>query len=158
MEPSDTEDALDLSKLSFSLPAPSTQAVSTVVTTRQVYAESGKLALFTNPSQSAHYPARRFIPSPEGLFQRIRTNDNKDGWEAETLWNTGNNLDLAIASIHELALALNSGDSNSAVEVTSVLNHYLTAAYERIQERVDFFTKSLESGKSEAILLQKYLR
>ena len=66
-------------------------------------------------------------------------------------------LVISYAAIHDLALALNSADYNYAIQVTSLLKKYLTAAYECIQERVDFFTDSLEYEKSEAIQLQKYL-
>lgn len=160
--PNDTtknnEAVFKISNLSYHRPAPSAEAVSTAASTGQTYAESGKLTLFKKPAQLAHFPSNRFVPASEGLFGRIKTNDTRDSWEAETLWNTGYNLEVSLAALHELATVVSTKDINGAIEATSVLHHYLLAAYQRVQERVDFFTDPFASGKSEAILLQKYLR
>lgn len=80
-----TAKILKISNLSYQLPDSSAEAVSTVASTRTTYAESGKLALFKNPAQLAHFPSNRFVPKHEGLFGQIKDNDTRDGWEAETL-------------------------------------------------------------------------
>lgn len=50
------------------------------------------------------------------------------------------------------------GDTASITDEFSVLYHYLQEGYENTKERIEFFAESLESGKSNAILLHKYLR
>lgn len=157
-DPGSAAEKFKISNLSFSLPAPSASAVSSVLSIRQAYAESGKLTLFNKPGHLAQFPSRRFVPEPEGLFRRIKDSDNRDGWEAEVLWNTGYNLEVSLAALHDLSKAISTSDLDAATESISVLHHFLVSGYERLQERLDFFADSLESGKSEAILLQKYLR
>ena len=106
----------------------------------------------------APFPSKRFIPEPEKPFGRIKEADTRDVWEAEVLWNIGYNTENALAASHKVAEALSARNIQAATEAFSVLHHYLQASYERVQERVDFFSDSVEFGKSEAVLLQKYLR
>ena len=63
-----------------------------------------------------------------------------------------------MAAFHELEKTISDKELNAITEQAAVFNHLVYPAYERIQELVEFFTDFLESGKSEAILLQKYLR
>lgn len=156
--PSSSAEVYKVGTLQFSLPPPSTTAVAEVLTTRHAYGETGKLNLFIKPPTLPPYPSSRFIPTPDGLFGRIKTSDNRDSWEAEILWNIGHNQECALAASHKVAEALAAGDIAAATDAFAVVHHYTNASYSRVQERVDFFADALESGKSEAILLQKYLR
>jgi hypothetical protein len=74
------------------------------------------------------------------------------------VWSTGYNIEMALAAMHKLTEAYGDGDLAQVTEFASVLNHYLKHDYLRLQERRDFFTDAAENGRSEAILLQKYLR
>lgn len=151
-------EAYKVGTLQFTLPPPSANTVAEVLSTRQAYGETGKLNLFEKPRHLAPYPSTRFIPEPEGLFNRIKSADTRDGWESEVLWNIGHNQENALAACHKVAEALAAGDASAATDAFSIVHHFTQSTYERVTERVDFFTDALDSGKSEAILLQKYLR
>ena len=144
--------------LQVTLPVLSAQGIADTVATQQLYGETGKLNLFQIPTHLAPFSSKRFIPESEKLFGRIRDADPRDGWEAKVLWNFGYDTEHALAASHKVAEALSSGNRQAATEAFSVLHHYLQASYERVQERLDFFSDSVESGKSEAVLPQKYLR
>lgn len=147
-----------LRKRHFTLPPPSASSIAETFAARQAYGETGKLNLFEKPRTLAPSPSTPFIPEPDGLFHRIKSSDTRDGWEAEVIWDLGYKHENALAASHKIAEALAAGNIATATEAFSVLHHFLLASYERIQERVEFFADSIESGKSEAILLQKYLR
>ena len=144
--------------LQFSLPTPTTRSISKVLETRLAYGDTGKLNQFGKPKHIVPFPAKRFIPEPAGLFGRIKESDTRDCHEAEVLWNIGHDAEVATAAFHQVAEALTEKNWTALTEALSVAYHFHKSAYERVQERVDFFADSLESGKSEAILLQKYLR
>lgn len=83
---------------------------------------------------------------------------NRPAYEAEALWNVGKNYESALASVHRVTEALAAKDFQAATEALAYLHQFLEATYSRVLELVDFFTDSVESSKSEAILLQKELR
>jgi hypothetical protein len=60
--------------------------------------------------------------------------------------------------MHKVTEAVADGYLARVTDFASVLNHFLQHAYLHLQERRDFFADAVENGKSEAILLQKYLR
>lgn len=157
-QPAESPAVYRVGTLQFSLPPPSNSTVADVLSTRHAYGETGKLNQFPKPPTLPPYPSTRFIPAPEGLFGRIKTSDTRDSWEAEVLWNIGHNQENALAASHKVAEALAAGDITAATDAFAVVHHFTTASYSRVQERIDFFADALESGKSEAILLQKYLR
>lgn len=72
--------------------------------------------------------------------------------------NTSFNLKVAHIPVHELAKPVADKVPDAASEATAFLHHFLSAAYERIQERLDFSADFLESGKFKSIMLQKYRR
>lgn len=117
-----------------------------------------KLNLVYKPSHLAPFPSQRLILESERLFGRIKNADAQDGLEAGLLWNIGYNAETALSAPHKVTEALAAGHTSDATDAFSVLYHYLQASYERVQERINFFADSVESGKSEAVLLQKYLR
>lgn len=54
--------------------------------------------------------------------------------------------------------ALANKDLDAALEAIAVLHHFLSAANERMQKRLNFFANSLESARSDTILFHKGLR
>lgn len=144
--------------LQFSLPPPSTTAVSEVFSTRNDYGETVKHTLFPKPPTLPPFPTTRFIPTPDGLLGSIKTSDNRDSWEAEVLWNIGKNQECVLATSHKVAEALVAWDVAADTDAFAVVHHYTNASFSRIKERIDFFAEALESGKSETILMQKDLR
>lgn len=144
--------------LHYSLPAPSAAAVSDVLAIKAAYAETGQLNRYLKPAVLAPFPSTRFVPTDDGQYHRIKAADTRDGHEAEVLWNQGYNAEHSLACMHKISEALADGDLAQVTHYLSVLNHYLVSNQQRVHERIDFFTYALESGKSEAILLQKYLK
>ena len=157
-QPPASPGAYAVGTLQFTLPAPSANTVAKALAIRQAYGDTGKLNLFEKPKTVAPYPAKRFIPEPAGLFGRIKNADARDGFEAEVLWNLGHDSEVATAAFHQVAQAIADKDWDAVTEAVALAYQFHKAGYERVKERVDFFADSLESGKAEAILLQKYLR
>lgn len=126
--------------------------------TRQANDDTGKLNRYHKLSILPPIPSKCFFPEPEGLFGRIKSDDTRNGWEAEVLWNIRHNCENALASSRKVAEALAVNDVAGATNALSVLYDYLNASYESLQELLEFFADTLDSGKLEAIILQKYLR
>lgn len=149
----------DARLLRYTVPAPSALTVARAQATRSVYAEeAGRLNYFKKSSFFPPFPDKRFIPEDTGVFKKIRDSDRHNGWEVETLWNIRENHENLLAAFHGLANALVSKDLTLPLEAFAVANHYALSAHERVQERIDFFSDWVESGKSEALLLQRYFR
>jgi hypothetical protein len=144
--------------LAYSLAPPGAAAISEVVGIRHAYAEQAQLSLFNKPTSYPPYPSTVFVPEDAGLYTKIHSSDLRDGHEAEVMWNTGFNLEMALAAMHKVTESIYDGDLARVTDFSSVLDHFLQNAYLRLQERRDFFTDAAENGKAEAILLQKYLR
>lgn len=73
------------------------------------------------------------------------------------MWNDGHNTQKVLSISQKLAGSLTNKGLSAATEAFSLFNHYLSTTCERVNERVDFFADALQSGKTEAILLLKYL-
>lgn len=144
--------------LHFTLPPRSSDALTETLAVRAAYQDRAKLGHFQKPQQYAPFPSTQFEPEDVEVYGRIRSADQRDGREAESLWNVGYNLKVAISGVHQLADSLANGEVGSATEYLSVLSHFLEAGYSRLQERKDFFCYGAENGKSESILLDRYLR
>lgn len=96
VEPPSAVEAFKVGQLCFQLPSPSTDAMTSVLSLRHSYSETGKLNQFRKPGSICQYPDKRFIPEPEGFFDRIKSPDTRDGWEAQFLWNTGHKKEHSI--------------------------------------------------------------
>ena len=101
-----TLEAYKVGTLQFSLPNPPEQSVAQVLNCRRAYGRTGKLNTFEKSSSLAPYPAKRFIPEPEGLFRRIKDADQRDSYEAEVLWNIGHDYEVQVAAFHQIAVAI----------------------------------------------------
>ena len=76
----------------------------------------------------------------------------------ETLWDIGENHENLLAAFHVSTNALVAKDFTQALEAFAVPNYHALAAHEHVQERIDFSSDCVECGKSQALLLQRYLR
>lgn len=86
---------------------------------------------------------------------QIKDADVCNRHEAKVLWNTGNSTEAGCAAFHQIPEAIESKDLAAITADVSAAYHFNKSTHERAQERVDFFTDSLESGNSEVTLLQK---
>lgn len=129
-----------------------------VISTSHGYAERGKLNLFEKHRTLTPHTLNRFTLETEGLFGRIKTSDTRDGWESEVLRNIDHNQENALDGAHKVAEGLFAGDYSAATEAFSVFDQLIQASWNPVTERVDLFAEAFESGKSEANIIQKYLR
>lgn len=86
----------------------------------------------------------------------MRSAKTRGGWEAKVLLNFGHETENAMSFSNKISDSLAANDLISSNKSFVVLNNYPMDSYEVINDLIDFFADSLESVKSEAILLLKY--